>query len=451
MVSPGALRRVVVDLTPLLPGGANGGAKVVARTLVRELANLAPDVEFVLLTSAEGHAECADLEAPNAHRLCVDVDLDLNQPDLDLSLAPPQRLSRLLTATGRSAARATLDHVLPAPARTRVKDYIWSLLKRRVRASAAAAMRGDLLFCPFTAPFYARPDVPVVSIVHDIQFADLPDNFTAQDREFRRQHFEDACRLSDRVICDSEFVRQRVIDSGQVAADRVLTIPLVLVGSRPPAAQCPSIQRPPATLGLRSSHYLLYPANVWPHKNHRRLVDAFAEFQARHPASDLCLLCTGAPTSASDNLTAYADEHLDAGSFAFAGFVPEQEFVSMLRSSHAMIFPSLYEGFGLPVLEAMAAGRPVLCSSSTCLPEVVGDAALLFDPFDSSAIADAIERLDAEPDLVARLVERGRARVIAFGTPSDMAARYLATFRDVINDRPGGVAQQSTPGRTVGT
>jgi glycosyltransferase involved in cell wall biosynthesis len=188
-------------------------------------------------------------------------------------------------------------------------------------------------------------------------------------------------------------------------------------------------------LGIHQARFLLYPANPWPHKNHRVLIQAFAEYLSRAPASDLSLVCTGAPSAAVEELKDLARQLLPTGRFAFAGFLTEHEFAALLQSCRALIFPSLYEGFGLPLLEAMACDRPVLCSHSASLPEVAGDAAVMFDPNDARAIAASIERLESEPGLEEVLMERGRERVAYFGSARDMAAKYLAAFEDVVAAR----------------
>jgi hypothetical protein len=117
----------------------------------------------------------------------------------------------------------------------------------------------------------------------------------------------------------------------------------------------------------------------------------------------------------------------------FPGYMPEDEFVALLQSCQAVIFPSLYEGFGMPVLEAMAFGKPVLCSNVTSLPEVAGEAALFFDPRKPTEIVRAIERIEADPALVARLTEHGRQRVAAFGDSSRMAQQYWQVFREAVH------------------
>jgi glycosyltransferase involved in cell wall biosynthesis len=188
-------------------------------------------------------------------------------------------------------------------------------------------------------------------------------------------------------------------------------------------------------VGMVQRRYLLYPAQAWPHKNHAALLRALAAYRDRAPATDLGLVCTGATGSQGQELRRLAAELLPPGWVAFTGFVEEREFAALLSRCRALIFPSLYEGFGMPVLEAMAYDRPVLCSNLTSLPEVAADAALLFDPRDSQSITGAIARLESEPALELLLVRRGRKRLGEFGTARDVAARYLDICEEVVRAR----------------
>ena len=367
----------------------------------------------------------ADLERPNVRRENVDVDLGVTEP------------KGIALAGARVAARGIVNTLLPPQARVRMKDAVWTLVKRGQRNSVTKSARADLIFSPFTAPFFVDPRVPLVSVIHDLQYLDYPDFFDAQQQSSRHQHFLDACRLADRLICVSDFVRQTVLDRSGLPSERVQTIHSALLYPLDADAHAAEVaSRILDRLGLGSRRFLLYPANPWPHKNHRGLIEAFALYRRSSPASDLALVCTGAPGVAGDEVIALAQTLLPPGSFAFAGYLSEREFVALLQSSRGLIFPSLYEGFGLPVLEAMACGKPVLCSNVTSLPEVAGDAALLFDPRDPAAISGAIDRLESEPELEQQLVQLGYSRAAFFGSARDMAANYLAAFEQVAAMRP---------------
>ncbi len=121
------------------------------------------------------------------------------------------------------------------------------------------------------------------------------------------------------------------------------------------------------------------------------------------------------------------------GELMLTEYLPNEEFAVLLRSCRAMVFPSLFEGFGMPVLEAMAADKPVLCSNLTSLPEVAGDAAVLFDPRKPVEIVQAIEQIESNPELVAQLIQRGRKRLTAFDDATGMARRYLHILQEALD------------------
>jgi glycosyltransferase involved in cell wall biosynthesis len=123
---------------------------------------------------------------------------------------------------------------------------------------------------------------------------------------------------------------------------------------------------------------------------------------------------------------------LPSGSVVFSGYVRPEELAALLGACTALIFPSLYEGFGMPVLEAMASGKPVLCSRVTSLPEVADDVAIYFDPAEPAQIAAAIDALFQDDARIAGQVARGRARGKSFGDGRAMAERYLAEFDRVL-------------------
>ena len=430
------LRTVTVDLTPLLPGGDNGGAKALAKAVVSRLGQLAPEIDFTLLTSAAGYAEVADLESTNVHRVCVEALPELSSDRTGFALRG-----------ARAAVRVAIDRLLPPTTGTQVKDRVWMLLKRAGRARATRTIRSDLVFCPFTAPYFFDPRVPLVSVVHDLQYLQYPGFFTERQRLDRHRNFLDACRCSDSMICVSEFVRATVLATGEIPPERAQTIRSALLRDAEPDPRSARVARQLLKdRGVRPSRFLLYPANAWPHKNHRRLVEAFAIYTQRQREPDLALVCTGAPSSAMSDVNAVAETLLPPGTFAFMGYLSDDEFAALLQTCRALIFPSLYEGFGLPVLEGMAYERPVLCSNVTSLPEIAGDAALLFDPRDPLAIAEAIVRLESDDGLEACLVRRGRERVAHFGTALEMAAQYLAVFKRTVDSfkprAPSGAATE---------
>jgi len=379
------LTRIAVDLTPLLSGGANGGVKLMALELIRQLSQIAADCEFILLTAERNHDELAPLDSLNVRRHCVE------RPS------------------------ATTDG-------------------GRTPKSLRRSLGVDLLFCPFTAPAYFDPTIPTVSVIVDLQYLYHSQFFRADDYHERDKNFKDACQLATRVVCISDYVRETVLEAG-LDPDRVTTIHIRL----PHRFSRPSpdvVERVRNGSGLKDDRFLIYPANFWPHKNHLMLLTAFGIFRSRYPESDLRLVCTGAPGAQMESLREKAERMGLGNRVLFLGYVPDEEFAALMQTALAVIFPSLYEGFGMPVLEAMACGTPVLCSNVTSLPEVAGDAALFYDPRKPTEIADAIGRIVDDPALAEDLAKRGYQRVAAFSDPSEMARQYLRVFREALASQP---------------
>jgi len=413
------LRRIAIDLTPLVPGGDNGGAKPLAVELIRRLAAAAPECDFILLTQEKSHAELAPLDRPNVRRLCV------SHPE---NAHPPARRAAL-------RVRQAMLRVLPAPLVEKAGRLYGKVFERGSPAATPLLreLGAELLFCPFTGVLFFDPAVPVVTLVHDLQYLCYPQFFEPEVRHERDRHFRQACRVAARVVCVSESTRAEVLRHSSLPPERVAAV-LSAPQQRLAPPDSAGAARVLAELGLAAGRYLLYPANFWRHKNHEILLIAFGIWRAHHPESDLRLVLTGAPSPRRDELVEAARRMGLAERVVFPGYLPEEAFAAVLGNCAAMLFPSLFEGFGMPVLEAMAAGVPVLCGDLTSLPEIAGDAALYFDPRQPAEIVAAVERLETEPDLRSALIEKGRRRVAAFPGPSTMAARYLEIFEEAAHD-----------------
>ncbi len=256
----------------------------------------------------------------------------------------------------------------------RSDDALTGAVRRVHRGTVLREIGADLLFCPFTLPFCYDPSVPVVSIIYDLQYHYYPQFFSDEDRCCRERNFRETSRLSNKLICISEYVRKTVLENSNLEPDRAITIPIQLPHrlKKQPVRDVDSIMQ---RLGLGGNEFLLYPANFWAHKNHRMLITAFAIYRARHPESNLRLVCTGALENEKKALQEAVYRMGQKDWIVLPGFLTEEEFAAIFASCLALVFPSLYEGFGMPVLEAMALEKPVICSNVTSLPEVAGDAA----------------------------------------------------------------------------
>jgi glycosyltransferase involved in cell wall biosynthesis len=269
----------------------------------------------------------------------------------------------------------------------------------RLRARFAAA---EVVHYPLTIRI-PTVDQPSVVTLHDLQHLDLPSMFPRSERAFRKVAWHRSVRGAARVIVISEFVRRGVIEHLGIEPARVRVVPLGLDHAR---LHPEPVEREP---------FLLYPARGWPHKNHARLFEAFALVRRDRP--ELRLVLTGG--GGHGDLPAGVESR---------GHVPRDEVVSLLQRASALVFPSLYEGFGLPPLEAMACGCPVACSNAAALPETAGDAARLFEPHDPRAIADAVLDVLADPD---PWVERGLARAAEFSWAATARATE-AVYRELL-------------------
>jgi len=268
-------------------------------------------------------------------------------------------------------------------------------LRRRLRSA-------DVVHYPFTIRV---PSVEAPSIVtlHDLQHLDLPQLFSRAERAFRSVYYHRSARAAQRVVVPSEFVRTGVVEHLGLDEGRIRVIPHGIDHDRfSPGPE-------------ERESFLLYPARAWLHKNHARLYEAFALLRRERP--ELRLVLTGGGHTGPA-----------PGGVEVRGHVSPGELVSLYRRAGALVFPSRYEGFGQPVLEAMACGCPVACSDVPALVEIAGGAARTFAPDDAEAIAAAVRDVLAD---AGSYRERGLARAAAF-TWEHAAARHEDVYRELL-------------------
>jgi glycosyltransferase involved in cell wall biosynthesis len=299
------------------------------------------------------------------------------------------------------------------PSRTVAEYRAGRTLPARVRAMALAALRPgplrrgldlgrlDAIHFPLSVmlPPVERP--PAVSTVLDVQHEVFPEFFSRAERLYRRAAYGWTVRRSRIVITISEHAAETLVERLGVDPGRVRPIHLGIDHERFRPGDGPR------------EDYLLYPALGWPHKNHARLFDAFARVRRHRPR--LRLVLTGYDGAAPEGVEV-------------RGRVSPDELAALYRRAAALVFPSLYEGFGQPPLEAMASGCPVACSTGGSLPEVVGDAARLFDPTSVEDMAAAIVEVLADPE---PWVERGLERAGGF-TWDECARRHEAVYSELV-------------------
>jgi glycosyltransferase involved in cell wall biosynthesis len=313
---------------------------------------------------------------------------------------------------------------VPVNARNRVQ---WVLGEQTLLPRLAARAGVDLVHSlASTAPLWGR--FRRVVTVHDLIYARFPEAHAGLRDKGMKVLVPQAARRSDRVIADSQSTRDDLVELLGVRAEKIDVVPLGLGGVRRVAAMDEREVRARFELGER--RVLLSLSAKRPHKNLLALIGALARIPAEERP---VLVLPGYPTAHEQELRERAASAGVAGDVRFPAWVSGEEVEGLWALADAFVFPSLYEGFGLPVLEAMARGVPVACSNASSLPEVAGDAALLFDPRDERAIADALQRLLGDAALREQLRERGRERVTEF-TWQRTARLTLASYRRALAD-----------------
>jgi glycosyltransferase involved in cell wall biosynthesis len=293
--------------------------------------------------------------------------------------------------------------------------------------AALARSRVDL----FHSPHYVVSPLtrcPYVVTIHDcihLRFPQYLPNRLAPI--YARTMMGLAARRARRVLTVSEASKQDILHYLRIPAEKVEVVYNALDTrlARPPNDDDMSRVRERFQL---TAPFILYAGTIKPHKNVDRLIEAYSILR-RTGRTDAKLLIIGDELSKYPNLRRMVHRFQLHQHVRFLGFVPESTLSALYRLATMFVFPSLYEGFGLPPLEAMAAGAPVITSNVSSLPEVVGDAALLIDPLDAGAIAGAMARLLDDPGLCADLSRRGRERVTRFSWE-----RSVARIREVYGE-----------------
>ncbi len=250
-----------------------------------------------------------------------------------------------------------------------------------------------------------------VVTVHDLSFLLYPAAFNRVNRLYVAAITRATVRRADAVIADSENTRRDIIRLLGVAADKVVAIPLG-VDDQYRALPAAEIEAFRARQGL-PERFILFLGTLEPRKNLTTLVRAYAALRARDAQTPPLVLAGGAGWRYSP-LFGLVEELGLKDSILFPGFVPQADLPLWYAAATVFAYPSLYEGFGLPPLEALACGTPVVTSTASSLPEVVGDAALLADPHDPEALADALRQVLTRPGLRDDLRQRGLARAADF-------------------------------------
>jgi len=283
--------------------------------------------------------------------------------------------------------------------------------------------RLGLLYSPdFVLP-PTLPGVRTLLTVHDLSFVHYADHFVPKLVRYLRQAVPRSVARADRVLADSACTRADLIAHFGTPADKVEVLYSGVSHRFQPQPEPGEERRIRARYDLGQRPYLLSVGTLQPRKNYLRLIRAFARLRR-----DVVLVLAGGRGWLYEEILAEVRRH--AARLRVLGFVEESDLPALYRNATLFVFPSLYEGFGLPVLEAMACGVPVVCSNASSLPEVAGEAALLVNPRDEDGLAEAMRRGLEDEALREALIARGLEQACRF-TWQRAARQLLDTFKAV--------------------
>lgn len=271
---------------------------------------------------------------------------------------------------------------------------------------------------------------PFIFTPHDLQHEHFPEYFDQRTRLVRRELYKKHSQNASMVACISESCRDDVV--------RYLGID---------EGKCPVIHNAPPTAGYGVSSeeelkrlvdkfslpdkFFFFPAKTYPHKNHIRLLEAIELLKKEDVRVNV--VCSGPLTEFYHERILPEIVRLDvADQIHFLGWLEPDEVNALYQLAHAMVFPSLFEGFGIPLVEAMGSGLPLICSDVSCIPEIVGSCGLFFDPKSPRAIADALKRIVFDNDLAEELSRAGLEEGKKFSWPNS-SEKYLAVYQSVLS------------------
>jgi glycosyltransferase involved in cell wall biosynthesis len=289
------------------------------------------------------------------------------------------------------------------------------------------ALGVDVIHFPYAVHF--QTGLPFVYEPLDLQHRHLPELFSAGERRWRDEIYRGGCERARLIVTGTRFTKQDIVREYGIDPGKIAVIPIRSALPLTPPTQA-AIARVRQTYDL-PARFLLYPAMAFPHKNHLRLFEALAILRDRHGIT-LPLVCTGRLYESHSPVLNRAIAQLGLKhQVRILGAVPTDDLVALYGAAWALVFPSLFEGIGMPVLEALQYGLPVIMSNAACLPEVAGDAALYFDPTRAEAIVDALLTADQRPDLLERHRQAAPATLDRFCWRR-AARTYVACYRAAV-------------------
>jgi glycosyltransferase involved in cell wall biosynthesis len=360
----------------MIPHGGNGGIKPAILTFLQSLTERFRDgIRLTLLTNSSTYQELDFLVRDQDRMICI---------------------------------AATHGCPWPVPDATRpnlsVSHEFNPAMLRRIGIG--------VMYCPFGPTNHSHPDIPTVSMVTDLLHRDYPFSIPESELIWREGYFRNILTDADYVQCISKYTQDRLLEYYPIKRNRVFFTHLPIDQRLQTARKIPS-----------ERSYFIYPANFWVHKNHEILLIAY-QIYCKLSKEPWNLVLTGDPGSRSEQIKNLAKQLGIEKHVRFAGHLDETTFAQTFEGAGALLYPSLHEGFGIPLIEAMRFGKPIICSKSSSIPEVAGEAAIYVDGRKPSELAAAMIKLAEDPVLRDSLVLKGAERLKSFNITNEIDKLY---------------------------
>lgn len=264
----------------------------------------------------------------------------------------------------------------------------------------------DVWFCPLFHLIPEKCAIPSVVSIFDIQQEYYPEYFDKFELEMRKRQTANTVKVADKILTISEFSKSTLLEKYDINADKIIVTHL-------DADSCFNNEITEDKLKKIKSRlpedYILYPANSWPHKNHIKLLEAFHILKQKYRLP-LKLVFTGSHNKEKPKIENFIIRHGLKDDIKYLGYIPQEDMPYVFAGASMIAFPSLFEGFGIPLVEAMKSGVPIACSTFGSIPEVAGNAALYFDALNPNDIAEKLYMLYTDKELRISLIEKGNVQ-----------------------------------------
>lgn len=261
----------------------------------------------------------------------------------------------------------------------------------------------QVLFCPLFYVPYENCSIPMVTSILDIQYEYYPEYFTPELLQYRREETKRTIDFSSAIITISEFSKDTIVEKLKVNKEKIFVTHLNSDNSFDNGIEQ---EKNIIVQEKLPEQYIFYPANGWAHKNHRRLIEAYEILKEKYHTK--CkLVLTGNAFNDSNGLQSYINEKGLENDIITLGYIAQEDMPYVFYNAKMLVFPSLFEGFGIPLVEAMRAGTPIACSDCGSIPEIAGDAALYFNANDEYDMAEKMSFLDSNVELCQKLIRKG--------------------------------------------